>query len=108
MSCRNLLIYMDNELQKKVLPLYHYTLNPDGILFLGTSETIGEFTNLFHPIDSKRKIFKRKEFFVERPVDYPGMPFYHGPRLDYSDDKMVPVEIDVQNEIGRASCRERV
>ena len=96
-SCRNLLIYMDNELQKKVLPLYHYTLNPDGILFLGTSETIGEFTNLFQPIDSKQKIFKRKEFFLERPVDYPGMPFYHGPRLDYSDDKMVPVEIDVQN-----------
>ena len=96
-SCRNLLIYMDNQLQKKVLPLYHYTLNPDGILFLGTSETIGEFTNLFHPIDSKRKIFKRKEFFVERPADYPGMPFYHGPRLDYSDDKKVPVEIDVQN-----------
>ena len=96
-SCRNLLIYMDNELQKKVLPLYHYTLNPDGILFLGTSETIGEFTNLFQPIDSKKKIFKRKEFFLERPVDYPGMPFYHGPRLDYGDDKMVPVEIDVQN-----------
>ncbi|MGB9436450.1 MAG: CheR family methyltransferase, partial [Desulfobacterales bacterium] len=96
-SCRNLLIYMDNELQKKVLPLYHYTLNPDGILFLGTSETIGEFTNLFQPIDSKQKIFKRKEFFLERPVDYPGMPFYHGPRLDTSDDKKVPVEIDVQN-----------
>ena len=96
-SCRNLLIYMDNELQKKVLPLYHYTLNPDGILFLGTSETIGEFTNLFQPLDSKQKIFKRKEFFLERAVDYPGMPFYHGPRLDTSDDKKVPVEIDVQN-----------
>ena len=87
-SCRNLLIYMDNVLQKKVLPLYHYTLNPDGILFLGTSETIGEFTNLFQPIDSKQKIFKRKEFFLERPVDYPGMPFYHGPKLDNSDAKI--------------------
>ncbi len=96
-SCRNLLIYMDNELQKKVLPLYHYTLNPNGFLFLGTSETIGEFTNLFHPVDSKQKIFKRKEFFVERPADYPGIPFYHGPKLDISDAKKSPVESDIQN-----------
>jgi len=62
---------MDSELHKKVLSLSHYTLNPEGVLFLGTSESIGEFTDLFHPINNKWKIFKRKDFFVERPADYP-------------------------------------
>ncbi|HCN67013.1 MAG TPA: chemotaxis protein CheR, partial [Candidatus Accumulibacter sp.] len=41
-SCRNLLIYMGAELQKKLIPLFHYVLNPGGLLFLGTSESIGE------------------------------------------------------------------
>ena len=44
-SCRNLLIYMSGELQKKLIPLFHYALNPEGVLFLGTSETVGEFSD---------------------------------------------------------------
>jgi two-component system CheB/CheR fusion protein len=59
--CRNVLIYMNTALQKKILPLFHYTLNPGGYMFLGTSETIGEFTDLFTPLDLKWKIFKRKQ-----------------------------------------------
>jgi two-component system, chemotaxis family, CheB/CheR fusion protein len=58
-SCRNVLIYMDAMLQKKILPTLHYTLKEEGILFLGPSESIGGFTDLFSPIDSKAKIFKR-------------------------------------------------
>jgi two-component system CheB/CheR fusion protein len=96
-SCRNLLIYMDGELQKKVLPLFHYTLNQDGILFLGTSESIGEFTDLFHPIDRKWKIFQRKHAFVERAVDHPGLPFYHEHKLVDNDEKKVPVGMDIQH-----------
>ena len=46
-SCRNLLIYMGGELQKKIIPLFHYALNPGGMLFLGNSETVGEFVDLF-------------------------------------------------------------
>ena len=46
-SCRNLLIYMDGDLQKKLIPLFHYALAPGGFLFLGTSETVGEFGDLF-------------------------------------------------------------
>jgi two-component system CheB/CheR fusion protein len=60
-SCRNVLIYMNTALQKKILPLFHYTLNPGGYLFLGTSETVGEFADLFSPIDLKWKVFKRKQ-----------------------------------------------
>jgi two-component system CheB/CheR fusion protein len=59
--CRNLLIYFDAELQKKLLPLFHYSLKPEGILFLGTSESIGGFTDLFAAVDKKWKIFRRKE-----------------------------------------------
>ncbi|MDZ7831430.1 MAG: chemotaxis protein CheB [Desulfobacterales bacterium] len=60
-SCRNLLIYMGGELQKKLIPLFHYALNPGGFLFLGTSETVGEFQNLFSTLDRKRKLYRRKD-----------------------------------------------
>jgi two-component system CheB/CheR fusion protein len=60
-SCRNLLIYLDADLQKRVIPLFHYALNPGGMLFLGTSETVGEFTDLFGAMDYKAKLYQRKE-----------------------------------------------
>ena len=60
-SCRNLLIYMGGELQKKLIPLFHYALNPGGILFLGTSETVSEFVDLFATMDRKAKLYQRKE-----------------------------------------------
>ncbi len=59
-SCRNLLIYLDGPLQKKILPLFHYALNPGGFLFLGTSETVGDFTNLFFLMDRSAKCYQRK------------------------------------------------
>jgi len=62
-SCRNLLIYLGGELQKKLIPLFHYALNPGGSLFLGTSETVGEFLDLFSATDRKSKLYQRKEDF---------------------------------------------
>jgi two-component system CheB/CheR fusion protein len=59
-SCRNMLIYMGAELQKKVMPIFHYSLKPGGFLFLGSSETIGTFSDLFSVIDKKWKIFRSK------------------------------------------------
>ena len=59
--CRNLLIYLDTELQQKLLPLYHYSLKPGGVLFLGPSESVGEYNNLFESINKKWKIFRRKQ-----------------------------------------------
>ncbi len=59
-SCRNLLIYMNSDLQRRVLPLFHYALQPMGYLFLGTSESVGDYADLFSPIDRKWKIFVRK------------------------------------------------
>ncbi|MDP1948393.1 MAG: CheR family methyltransferase [Nitrospirota bacterium] len=59
LSCRNLLIYLDAQAQHKILPLFHYALKPNGVLFLGTSETVGEFEELFTVIDRKWKLFRR-------------------------------------------------
>jgi two-component system CheB/CheR fusion protein len=58
-SCRNLLIYLVPESQRKLLLLFHYSLNPGGYLFLGSSETIGELTEFYSVIDKKWKIFER-------------------------------------------------
>jgi two-component system, chemotaxis family, CheB/CheR fusion protein len=60
-SCRNLLIYMGGSLQKKIMPLFHYALNPGGFLFLGASETVGEFHDIFAAVDRKQKLYRRKE-----------------------------------------------
>ena len=60
LSCRNLLIYLGGELQRKLIPLFHYALNPDGLLFLGTSESVGEYGELFQPLDRKTKIYGAK------------------------------------------------
>ena len=60
-SCRNVLIYMGIKLQQKVLPLFHYSLNDGGYLFLGSSESIGRFDNLFSTIDTHCKIYQRKD-----------------------------------------------
>ena len=65
-SCRNLLIYLDSDLQKKLIPLFHYALNPGGFLFLGTSETVGEFTDLFAVLDRKLKLYQRKQDILGR------------------------------------------
>ncbi|MFA6506751.1 MAG: chemotaxis protein CheB [Treponemataceae bacterium] len=62
-SCRNLMIYMGGDLQKRLIPLFHYALKPGGFLFLGTSETIGDFGDLFHVVDRKLKLYQRKESF---------------------------------------------
>lgn len=58
-SCRNLLIYFDVDLQQQVMPIFHYALNHDGYLFLGRSETVGQFTDLFAVIDQRNKLFRR-------------------------------------------------
>ncbi|MBK8384488.1 MAG: PAS domain-containing protein [Candidatus Accumulibacter sp.] len=63
-SCRNLLIYLGADLQKSIIPLFHYALNPSGMLFLGTSESVGNFIDLFSVLDRKAKIYQRHEDFA--------------------------------------------
>ncbi len=72
-SCRNLLIYFDDRLQQSVLPLFHYSLRPEGYLFLGPSETIGQHEDLFEAIDRKNRIFRRDSSFTSYPLELPSM-----------------------------------
>jgi two-component system CheB/CheR fusion protein len=59
-SCRNLLIYLEPVLQKQVLPILHYALKPTGVLWLGTSETVGAASDLFTPLDKKQRFYAKK------------------------------------------------
>ena len=70
-SCRNLLIYIEPELQAKIISLFHYTLNEGGYLFLGSSETVGRQSNLFTAKDKKAKIFQRRPHAMKQQVDFP-------------------------------------
>lgn len=74
LSCRNLLIYLDPEMQRKLIPLFHYSLNPGGILFLGSAETVGEFNVLFAPVDAKARLYRRIEPKGRQPqLEFPGI-----------------------------------
>ena len=71
-SCRNLLIYLTPELQKQLFPLFHYSLNPGGVLVLGSAETVGEFTDLFAPLAGKTQLYRRLESGLRaEPIEFP-------------------------------------
>jgi two-component system, chemotaxis family, CheB/CheR fusion protein len=59
-SCRNLLIYLDQTLQRQIIPLFHYALNPGGFLVLGPSETIGRSSELFRLVDRHHQIYRKQ------------------------------------------------
>lgn len=60
-ACRNLLIYFDPQLQRRLLPLLHYSLRPGGLLLLGHSETVGQFSRLFVAVESKLRLYLRQD-----------------------------------------------
>ncbi|MEN6330243.1 MAG: chemotaxis protein CheB [Methanobacterium sp.] len=76
LSCRNLLIYLNGEAQQKVLSNFNYALNNGGILFLGPSESVGEFVDAFNALDKKWKIFRcaKNTEFVRRFVEVHPIP----------------------------------
>jgi two-component system CheB/CheR fusion protein len=69
-SCRNLLIYLNPDVQKRIIPLFFYSLLSGGYLVLGPAETLGKHSELFEPVNSKWKIFQRKDIPSKR-VDIP-------------------------------------
>jgi two-component system CheB/CheR fusion protein len=71
-SCRNMLIYLESQLQNKLIALFHYSLNPGGILVLGSAETSGNELNLFTPINNKLRIYQRN--FSSIPSDLIDFP----------------------------------
>lgn len=75
-SCRNLLIYLDPQVQKKVIALFHFALREGGFLFLGTAETVGDREDLFEPVLKKWRIYRRigvgRRVGIEIPLRTPG------------------------------------
>ena len=94
-SCRNLLIYMGAELQKKLIPLFHYALRPGGSLFLGTSEGVGEFETQFSVIDRKAKLYRRQPEFQGRGHAVPSRWLL----------PMTPLELAEQPGLAKAALR---
>jgi two-component system CheB/CheR fusion protein len=97
-SCRNVLIYFNIELQKKVLSIFHYVLNQNGHMFLGTSESICQLDDLFTSVNKRWKIFKRRgklgippiEFGEHRPLKY---------QNDYCNLKPVEKEVSINDAV---------
>jgi two-component system CheB/CheR fusion protein len=59
-TCRNMLIYFEPALQQKIIPAFHYALKPDGFLVLGSSESVGQFHNLFNTVEKTHRIYSKK------------------------------------------------
>ena len=90
--CRNLLIYLVPEIQKKVLSLFHYSLNPGGILFLGSAETIGSHIDLFSSLDVKWRIYRREDSLSRAEmVDFPSSFFSFPSPLPQEEEASRPV-----------------
>ncbi|MCC5859118.1 MAG: PAS domain-containing protein [Ectothiorhodospiraceae bacterium] len=106
--CRNLLIYFDAALQRKLIPMFHYCLRPDGLLVLGTSETLGRQTHLFDPVQPALRIYSRRgapsdqsrEFLLnafppltrttkEHSVSTPNLPADKGENLQSAADHVL-------------------
>jgi len=91
-SCRNLLIYLQPVLQKKVMGLFNFSLNPGGILFLGTSETVGDLSDCFETLSSKAKLFRSlgkhppKPLLTDKPFE-PGFPAKEPGIFAYTDTR---------------------
>ncbi|MBV9841342.1 MAG: PAS domain-containing protein [Sphingomonadaceae bacterium] len=71
LSCRNLLIYLSTDLQNRVIPIFHFSLQPGGVLFLGNSENVTRHQKLFAPVDRKNRVFRRLETATRIIPDFP-------------------------------------
>lgn len=93
--CRNLLIYLNAEAQRRLLPLFYYTLNTGGVLMLGSSESIGQFGTLFDTLDKKWKIYRRRD--VARALE-PTVYFPNGTARRQSRIEKSPPSRKQQND----------
>jgi two-component system CheB/CheR fusion protein len=68
LCCRNVMIYLEPELQNRLLPMFHYALKSNGVLFLSPSESIGNFTELFTPLNRKWKLYQANSSVISTRV----------------------------------------
>jgi two-component system, chemotaxis family, CheB/CheR fusion protein len=100
-SCRNVLIYLGSSLQKKLLPMFHYGLNPTGFLMLSGSETVGDFLDLFNLVDKKNKIYSKKSPAIAQWIgDRTSNRVFANAELQISTGKKVN-DVKIQKEADR-------
>ena len=107
-ACRNLLIYIQPSLQKKIIPILHYALKPSGFLILGSSESVSSFPELFSTVDKKHKIYGRKAIASRLHYDFVQSyyPIHHAgweglPERGLKSAVPIRDEMDVQAEADR-------
>lgn len=101
-TCRNVLIYLGTPLQKKLLPIFHYGLKSTGFLMLGTSETVGDFTDLFTLCDKRNKIYAKKLITTRLNIDLADSPYplvTTPPQV--SAIEQLPGDLELQREADR-------
>jgi two-component system CheB/CheR fusion protein len=97
-SARNLLIYFDTGLQKRLIPMFHYALKENGLLFLGTAETVGEYADLFTAVDRKWKIYRAMPVKRSLPIGLPGQPEWRKPEVEHRD-KQEPAILPIYTQL---------
>jgi two-component system, chemotaxis family, CheB/CheR fusion protein len=96
LSCRNLLIYLDADLQKQLIGLFFYSINPEGIMLLGSSETLGKQSHLFTPLDIKLRVYKRPNSgHLPESFDFP-YSFSRNNKTDIESPVTDKSEINIQ------------
>ena len=104
-SCRNVLIYLGDQLQQKIMPIFHYSLNQTGFLVLGTSESTGKSADLFTTIEKKYRIYRKnptatQSTFSFTPSNYRQIDAVDRPR-DRRSTPAVPSSFDLQEKVDR-------
>ena len=101
-TCRNLLIYLQPQTQKKILSLFHFSLNQSGYLFLGKSETIGEMVNQFKPLDQKLRIYQKIGVVNPELINNRNLNLVNYERRQISQGQKNKAETDRFNEYYKA------
>lgn len=91
LSCRNLMIYFEQELQRKLLPLFYYALNPNGLLLLGSAETAGSHNHLFSVLQGKLRLYQRIHSLL--PLAEVNFPIKHSVGKENSAQAAVPIPV---------------
>jgi two-component system CheB/CheR fusion protein len=86
LSCRNLMIYLEPELQNRLIPTFHYALKPDGVLLLSSSESIANHPELFSALDRKWKFYRARHASVTRPRQMPHSPLRFDGTASHTED----------------------
>src|ERR1051326_2155367 len=103
-SCRNLLIYLELDLQKRVLPIFHYALNPTGYLFLGPSENAASRSELFRAVDKKHRVFQRRPSLLNASGH---VPMLEGGRITRLQTPLAP-QLATPRDVNQVRTIERV